>query len=325
MNDFISRLLNDPSPTTDSRSERHLAVALGYPETWRVCRRLIAVENDAEEPKTLLIQDVIYAGNPKKEVDRWYCHEAAQLACTEFNGDSFQFKGGHMTQQLPKFQKGDRVEVHYGRKWYAAEISKRKSGKNGIRYTVLYTEDNSTQDNVQEKKIRLAPSDDSAFELAGTLGFPEGWKATKNNKRYIFVSPEGLTFRNKASAMAHVKETAVEGEDPPWRTAGHGLIGKLVLYSHSQKLSGARSVNIEQIGRVVGWISDSDTDRQGQPGYVSEKTNEPAALFHVEFEECPGHAYPKYLLDFQDLEEEEIRDSLLPDDDEPKSKKRKMK
>mmetsp|Transcript_13546 Transcript_13546/g.19992 ORF Transcript_13546/g.19992 Transcript_13546/m.19992 type:complete len:330 (-) Transcript_13546:208-1197(-) len=325
MNDFISRILYDPTATTDARSERHLAVALGYPSTWRVCRRLIPVsdgeDNCNAQPK--LIQDVIYAGNPNKDVDRWYCHEAAQLASTEFKGDSpcFQFEGGHMTQQLPKFQKGDKVEVRYSRKWYAAEILKRKAGKKGIKYTVLYTEDNSSQENVREVNIRLAPPDSSAYELAGTLGLPEGWKATKNNKRFIFESPDGLTFRNKKSALAHVKETVVEGEDPPWRAAGHELIGKFVLHTHIQKLSGARSLSIDQIGKVVGWISDSDTDRQGQPGYVSEKTNAPAALFHVAFEEAPGHAYPKYLLEYQDLEENEIREILMPEDEEPKSKR----
>jgi hypothetical protein len=79
-------------------------------------------------------QDVIYAGNPNKGVDRWYCHEAAQLAATQFvPGNPYQFKGGHLTKQVPKFHKGDVIEVKYGRKWYAAKISKRKEALDGIK------------------------------------------------------------------------------------------------------------------------------------------------------------------------------------------------
>mmetsp|Transcript_22851 Transcript_22851/g.26047 ORF Transcript_22851/g.26047 Transcript_22851/m.26047 type:complete len:176 (+) Transcript_22851:184-711(+) len=173
----------------------------------------------------------------------------------------------------------------------------------------------------------MAPPDSSALELAGKLGLPAGWKATKNNKRYIFVSPEGLTFRNKKAAVAHAKSMIVEEtEDPPWRAAGHELIGREVLYCHSHKLSGARSVTIEQMGFVRGWISDTDTDRQGHPGYISERTKQPAALFHVIFGELPGqHLYPKYLLAYQDMEESEVREILIPDDIFPKHKQKRVK
>jgi hypothetical protein len=161
MNALISKILKDPTPTSDARSERHLAVALGYPTTWRVRRRILtntghlqkgpaenaekAAENIAPGPlcnssnnpgsSTIpKIQDVIYAGNPKKGVDRWYNHEAAMVAALTSTGDNpFQFKGGHLTKVVPKFQKGDEVEVKYGRKWYAAKIVKRKEAPEGIK------------------------------------------------------------------------------------------------------------------------------------------------------------------------------------------------
>lgn len=159
MNALIFKILKDPTPTTDARSERHLAVALGYPTTWRVRRRILAnparthlglAENNAktaenESPDPLSsgnsssnsipkIQDVIYAGNSKKGVDRWYNHEAAMVAALTSTGDNpYQFKGGHLTKIVPKFQKGDDVEVKYGRQWYAAKIVKRKEAPEGIK------------------------------------------------------------------------------------------------------------------------------------------------------------------------------------------------
>lgn len=156
----LGKVMNDPTPTTDAASERHLAVALGYPTTWRVCRRPLPKiskkscdpppsakdekEKDGDKDDKLksekdkagedapLFQDVIYAGNPSKGVDRWYCHEAAQAACVSFTGP-FQSKGGHMLKAIPKFEKGDLVEVKYARKWYASKIVKRKEAQDGFR------------------------------------------------------------------------------------------------------------------------------------------------------------------------------------------------
>ena len=78
--------------------------------------------------------DVVYAGNPRKGVDRWYNHEAALRAAQQFNDNPFQFKGGHMLKRQPKFQKGDYVEVRFSKKWHAATIIKRKQVNDDFRY-----------------------------------------------------------------------------------------------------------------------------------------------------------------------------------------------
>ena len=101
-----------------------------------------------------------------------------------------------------------------------------------------------------------------------------------------------------------------EDDDPPWRLTGHELIGQEVVLSQTHKVSGKRSVTVEQTGTVAGWIADTDTDRNGEPGYVCEATGKPANLFHVTFKDQPGHPHAKYLIDFQDMEEDEVR-SLL--------------
>lgn len=54
--------------------------------------------------------------------------------------------------------------------------------------------------------------------------------------------------------------------------------------------------------------------QNGNPGFISESTGEPANLFHVVFEDQLGHPYASILLDTQDFEEYEIIDKVLPED-----------
>jgi hypothetical protein len=54
--------------------------------------------------------------------------------------------------------------------------------------------------------------------------------------------------------------------------------------------------------------------QQGNPGFVSEKTGQPANLFRIKFSDDTSHPYAKFLLDVQDVEEYEILDrGLLPE------------
>jgi hypothetical protein len=156
------------------------------------------------------------------------------------------------------------------------------------------------------------------------MGLPAEWEATRNGKKYVFTSPDGLTFRSKKAAMDHVRETMAEGEDPPWRTAGHELVGRRIIMEHSHTLSGKRSITVDQIGQITGWISETDTDRNGEPGYMSEDTNEPASLFHIDFEDSPGHPYFKYLVDSQDMEEDEVRKWLIEEEEVPPKKRARL-
>mmetsp|Transcript_9364 Transcript_9364/g.15564 ORF Transcript_9364/g.15564 Transcript_9364/m.15564 type:complete len:368 (-) Transcript_9364:211-1314(-) len=361
---IIAKVLSDASlpPTTDATSERYLAVAMGYPTTWRVSRQILSsviLDNNTKDDhkigstsldkdcslsttnknesirsgaysktpsSTIIIQDVIYAGNPKKGVDRWYCHEAAMLASVTWEGNPYAHKGGHLTKIVPQFAKGDAVEVKYGKKWFAAKVSKRKEVQEGFKYSVVYTVDESTQDNVRETSIRMAPPSATAKELAASMGFPQDWEATKNGRNFLFTSPDGQTFRSKKAALKYVRESTVEAEDPPWRTAGHELMNRRIVYEHFHKLGRARHVTIDQTGKIVGWIAETDTDRNGEPGYVSEDTGKAASLFHIAFEDQPGHPYGKHLIDSIDMEEEEVRKLLIEEDaDSPRKKRARLR
>jgi hypothetical protein len=193
-----------------------------------------------------------------------------------------------------------------------------------FRYSVQYIVDSSIQDHVRETNIRMAPAPAKALELASSMGLPEGWECKTNGKnKYIFTSPTGLIFRTKRAAINYIRETLADDDDPPWRTSNHELLQRRVKVVNTHPLSGRRSIRIEQLGYVVGWISATDCDRLGNPGYTSEITNEPAALFHVVFDEARGHPHFKYLVESQDMEEVEVRKCLV-DDSGPPSKKAKQ-
>lgn len=185
------------------------------------------------------------------------------------------------------------------------------------RYTVLYSKDGTTQDDIRENKIRHVQPDAAAFHLATTLGFPDGWRAVYGTKNRIqFTSPDHVHFKSKKAALEHLAAMEEEAEDPPWRTDGHELIGQRVEYVMEHRLSETRKVELRQWGTVTGWISETDTDRNGEPGYLCQDTGKPACLFHVEFDDDPGHPYRSELIDFQDMEEAEVRNMLVDDGDD---------
>jgi len=174
------------------------------------------------------------------------------------------------------------------------------------------------------KKADYIP-DPAGLHLAAEMGLPEGWTASARSKsRFVFLCPEGKErFASKKAVFAHlgeeppsssskseakkkVKEStdvvvpaAIEGDDPPWRTDGHEYLQKRVKYEVTRGEFAS--------GTVTGWISAEDTDTEGNPGFVSEKDGEPAALFHVTFDSSSAIAS-------QDLEEFELVDSFVDEE-----------
>lgn len=360
----ISRALWNPKPTTDAKSQRFLAQALGYPGSWHVVRTIeqeatvAAVvpaattkmdsgatneENpssnnngEGDKEKRLVIVDRIYAGDPSAGVDMYFNHHAAQAVAekwVEGESNGYENKGGQLLPRKPKYQKGDQVKVQYEEgSWLPATIQKRSERKEGYRYSVHYPQDNTTQAQVIEEDIQLM---DDPYQVADDMGF-SGWQAKLSGKKWKFISPDGKTFTSKTSAMKHkkqlVKEEAEDDKpkqpelsdgDPPWRIVGHDYLGRRVKKTSQHQKSATRTVTIEQVGSVVGWIADTDVDTNGEPGFVSERTDKPANLFCVVFDDAPSHPYASLLTQSQDLEEYELEMCLLPPDEEPPQKKRK--
>lgn len=325
----MGNALWDPRPTKTDRRAQHLAAALGYPEGWRVVR---TIEKTATHP--VIILDRIYAGDPEATeggCDCWFHHAAAQRAAAawEENGrNPHATKGGHLLPRQAKFNKGDKVQAFFEDEWWDAKIVRRKEHPVlGWRYQVHYAADKSKQSGVPEEFIRFATGSGSSKknqgvdpeELAIKLGFGEGWQAeAKGGNRYKITDPNGKVYTSKTKALeAIANDTAnsVRGDDgdPPWRTEGHEWIGRKVIRRHEQAVTARRKVTVIQQGTVMGFIAATDVDKAGNPGYRSEKTGEPAPLFHVVYEDDPNHPYPSYLIDFQDLETAEIQEMLEGD------------
>lgn len=352
----IAKALWNPKPTTDDKSERFLANALGYPRSWRVERR---IEENSKNSKTVNV-DRIFAGPKDAGPDTYFNHPAAQAAAAEWvEGEStgYENKGGQLLPRKPRFQKGDRVKVNYEGQWCPATIKKRTEKKEGYRYTVYYPEDGTTQTQVEEEAIEHA---DDPVEEAKKLGLTGGWQAKLSGKKWKYISPDGKTFTSKASALKHHKkmekgaksggsgkkrgtprnskgkvnyseDDPEEGGggaandlsegDPPWRTTGHEYLGRRLRSSTQHQKSATRTVTIEQVGTVVGWIADTDVDTSGEPGFISEKSGKPANLFHCVFDDEPSHPYFSLLVEAKDFEEFEVAEALI--EEEPSKKKAK--
>ncbi|KAG7355740.1 hypothetical protein IV203_000426 [Nitzschia inconspicua] len=336
------RAMFDPKPTTTETSQKQLAYALGYPMDWRV-ERTIAYDETSGKP---IIRDRIHALGGKKNKTKfvWFNHEAAQKAAALFAEEGTltpttlpsninnNNTGSHLLPPAPLYAKGDVVQVSYEGKWWEAQITKRKKKDDEFFYSVFYLGEDSTQDDIAEEDLR--PSEDPG-ELAVSLGFTNDWKASRKGARYIITSPTGEQFTSKKAAMKVFNELLGKGTskdddvgDPPWRTEGHALIGKRIIWSFEHRASATRRIQIDQMGTVVGYIDAKDKDKNGNPGFLSESTGEPANLFHVIFEDQPSHPYAGVLLETQDFEEYEIKDKVIPEDVGPTgeaSKKKKRK
>jgi hypothetical protein len=319
----LGRAFWDPTPTGTDLRARQLAAAMGYPTTWRVVRTVDTIQGRS------MIADRIYAGKPDTDCDAWFHHEAAMKVAAAWNDESstaFSNAGGHLLPREPLFDKHDKVQVMYEGEWWDAKVLRRKTHNEGFRYQVQYVQDHSKQTGVDERLIR--PRQDlnhDAFALAKQQGFGEGWQATANGKRWKIIAPDGTVYTSKKAALEAFHEVdstpAVEEGDPPWRTTQHEYLGRSILWTTTHNISARRNISVDQVGKVVGWIAETDVDKAGLPGFVSERTKEPARLFHIKFPDDHSHPYASYLVSSQDLEEHELEGCLIPEDELPPTKK----
>lgn len=179
-----------------------------------------------------------------------------------------------------------------------------------FRYDVHYTVDDAIQSNVREEKMRASTKTKKrkkstpkpkagATHKTTTKVIPKkmGGKkraadssigtTTPTSKRGR-GRPSGSKKQNKAEAASESPaNTSLDGGDPPWRTAGHEYVSRSIKWNR-------------KIGTVVGWISETDVDSDGNPGFVCSKTGDPARLFHAIFDDFA-----------QDFEEWELIDCFV--------------
>lgn len=320
----MGRALWDPNPTTTELQSLQLAEALGYPSGWRVVR--------TQEADGRFVDRIHSSSDPGG--DTWFNHAGAMEAAAVWDDPAvcdqtpFAFKGGHLLPLKARFEIGDKVQVLYENEWWDAKILRRKEYPGIFKYQVFYPSDSSRQSGIEEYLIRPREEEVDPEQVAATLGFGEQWKAySMGSNRWKIVSPDGETFKSKKAALdylaAAAKAAADEG-DPPWRTVDHEYLGRRVRWTFQHKATARRTIDLEQIGTVTGWISETDKDKEGQPGFVSDKTGLPAKLFHITFDEDTQHPYHSHLLTEQDLEEWELIENLIPESDEsPASKKQR--
>lgn len=323
----IQRALWDPTPTdTSDRRARQLAVALGYPLGWRVIRSV--VDNT--------ISDRIFAGKPNSHCDSWFHHEAATEAAAQWDEETdatpcFKYNGGHLLPRTALYSKGQKVQVHYQDEWWDAKILKSRKQNGNYVYQVHYSADRSKQNGVDESFIRLPQLEggDSSYPsvLAVQQGLGEDWQAFQNGTRWKMVSPGGTVYHSKKAALNAFKGSQNDNDadtddlnahDPPWRTQGHAYCGRKVFHSTLYKVSSRRSVPLEQVGTIVGWLDITDVDRAGNPAHVNEQ-GEPCMVFLLRFQKEPAHPYSAQLLTSTTLELPQVEANLV-EEGPPKKK-----
>jgi hypothetical protein len=215
-------------------------------------------------------------------------------------------------------------------------------------YHVQYASDHAKQNNVPEECIRARNDDDhipqqEAHDLAISIGLGPGWHAIQTGgekvARLKITSPTGEVFTSKKRALdvylgiaapspspkkdseASTSVTMMAGtrhvlpeRDPPWRTTGHPYLGRRIVYTTEHAVTSRRTVTVDQLGTVTGWIADTDVNRRGQPAYVSTRNNNlPSNLYHVTFPADPNNTYAYHLVESADMEESELLDCLIPE------------
>ena len=89
--------------------------------------------------------------------------------------------------------------------------------------------------------------------------------------------------------------TNVAEDDPPFRTMGHPCLSQLICYT--------TDTGVKITGRVVGFLSEDNTDSKGGPVYVNDK-GVPAKLFHIEL----SSPFCNIELEKHELDQSEITD-----------------
>jgi hypothetical protein len=243
----------------------------------------------------------------------------------------FDQKGGHLLPREPQFNKNDLVQVLYEEEWWEAKILRRKDDLDCYRYQVQYGFDNSKQSGVEEELIKPRDLVKDPSQTALELGLGQGWEAVEaGGKRWKITDPEGVSYKSKAAALKAYKlalstEKEMEGGDPPWRTVGNEYLGRRVVWTTKHAASARRTVDVDQVGTLTGYISETDVDQSGEPGFISEKTGKPAKLFHVAFDDEPSHPYASYLVQSQDLEEDELLECMVPEESVKSPAKKKAR
>lgn len=290
-----------------------------------------------EKPIRIIV-DRIFAGAPDTDCDMWYHHAGAMKAAAIWN-DQLQeslsenaatatkkkknskkqgkqpptpyfSNGGHLMPRQAKFQPGDTIFVLYGDTWYHAKILRKQKD---FKYQVYYTQDSSKESNVVESRIRARKKDSSKkSKKRRKSDEDESTAALEANDDDIVEDEDDEEYGTRNTPTTTTTSSSSVG-DPPWRTTGHEYLQRQVQWRSTHPITSRRTLELDQVGTVTGWIAATDVDSAGQPAFVSQQTNEPAALFHVEFNNDDPNTHPhgSYLLQSVDLEEYEVVEHLM--------------
>jgi len=179
-------------------------------------------------------------------------------------------------------------------------------------YSVHYHADDTEQPNVREEYIRATHKTKQKKKKATKASKKKQTKPAASSAQNTKQKPgrrQGRTNKTTGRGRKHTatvaeeeaedmfeEEPIMDEGDPPWRTTGHSFLTRRIRWTPPE--DNLDLPHEPALGTVTGWISETDVDSEGNPGFESSKTGQPACLFHVIFED--------FEQDFEEWELEEI-------------------
>jgi len=188
------------------------------------------------------------------------------------------------------------------RSWISPDLQRFHSRKAAVSYAQQLVERDVLIDRVLygygKNGVRLRPvkpTRKAALEAGMARFLRDGLWIVGQEEMWIEGRRERFNRKNKMLLGGKDRIRVDEG-DPPWRTGGHDYLSRRVRWTPTNRNTGLKRE--PAVGTVMGWISESDVDSKGNPGFVSNKTGKPASLFRVLFD--------NFEQDFEEFELEPI-------------------
>lgn len=195
------------------------------------------------------------------------------------------------------------------RSWISPDLQRFHSRKAAVSYAQQLVERDILIDRVLygygKNGVRLRPvkpTRKAALEAGMARFLRDGLWVVGQEEMWIEGRRERFNRKNKMLLGGKDRIRVDEG-DPPWRTGGHDFLSRRVRWTPTNRNAGLKRE--PAVGTVMGWISETDVDSKGNPGFVSNKLGKPASLFRVLFDDFE-----------QDFEEFELEPIFCTEDKE---------
>ena len=121
---------------------------------------------------------------------------------------------------------------------------------------------------LKKQKKSCTSSDNPTTDTTSTTDSSRSMKNKKGKKRKGHEdndNSDGGGKKKKAMTDHDGNSSAITtgagANDPPWRTKGHPFIGRRLMWTYQHQASARRTIKIDQVGTIMGYIDKNDIDK----------------------------------------------------------------